>query len=50
MFILGEREVEQSTVSVRKHKHGDQGVMSQSEALKQLNEEITTKALPTIPN
>ena len=50
MFILGEREVEQSTVSVRKHKHGDQGVISQSEALEQLNQEIATKALPTTPN
>ena len=50
MFILGEREVEQSTVSVRKHKHGDQGVISQSEALEQLHQEIATKALPTTPN
>ena len=50
MFILGEREVEQSNVSVRKHKHGDQGVMSQAEALEKLSQDIATKALPTTPN
>jgi len=41
MLIVGEKEAESGTVSVRKHGHGDLGSMSVSEFSEQLIKEIT---------
>jgi threonyl-tRNA synthetase len=40
MLILGEKEVAENTVAVRKHGEGDQGVMSVEEFAKVINEEV----------
>lgn len=40
MLIIGEKEVENGTVSVRKHGEGDQGVMEVEEFASYLNKEI----------
>lgn len=45
MFILGDKEVEAKTVGVRSRKEGDQGQMPLDEVIKNLLEEIKTKAL-----
>jgi len=41
MLILGEKEVAENTVAVRKHGEGDQGVMSVEGFAKLINEEVT---------
>jgi len=46
MLIVGSKEVENETVSVRRHKKGDIGTFSFSDFLSDINEEIQTKALP----
>lgn len=46
MLIVGAKEVEDNTVSVRRHKHGDIGTFNFSDFLSDINEEISTKALP----
>ncbi len=46
MLIVGSKEVENETVSVRRHKKGDIGTFSFSDFLTDINEEIQTKALP----
>ncbi len=43
MFILGEREAENKTVSVRRRKVGDKGVFNWKDAVKLINEEIKIK-------
>lgn len=43
MFIIGEREEESNSVSIRKHKEGDLGSFEYREALKKLNTEISEK-------
>ena len=40
MLILGEKEVAENTVAVRKHGEGDQGVMSVEHFAKLINEEV----------
>lgn len=46
MLIVGAKEVEENTVSVRRHKHGDIGTFKFSDFLSDIKEEIDTKALP----
>ncbi len=43
MLIVGEKEVNNSTVSVRKHKHGDQGEISIEEFISALKDSINKK-------
>lgn len=45
MLVIGDKEVEEKTVSVRKRGEGDIGSMAVSELIAKLNEEIATKAL-----
>ena len=45
MFVVGDKEVEEKTVSVRKRGEGDIGSMSLSDIIARLNEEIATKAI-----
>lgn len=45
MFVVGDKEVEENTVSVRKRGEGDIGSMAVSEVADRLKEEIDTKAL-----
>jgi threonyl-tRNA synthetase len=45
MLVVGEREVADGTVAVRSRKTGQTVVMSRSELLSKLREEIDTKAL-----
>jgi threonyl-tRNA synthetase len=46
MLIVGTKEVENETVSVRRHTKGDIGTFKFSDFLSDINEEIETKALP----
>jgi threonyl-tRNA synthetase len=46
MLIVGAKEVEDGTVSVRRHKKGDIGTFKFSDFLSDIDEEIKTKALP----
>lgn len=43
MLIVGEKEQEANTVSVRKHKEGDQGAVGLDEFVKNITEEIKAK-------
>ena len=43
-FIVGDKEVEEGTVSLRSRKDGDLGAMSVDAVLAKVNEEIATKA------
>ncbi len=45
MGIIGDREVENNTISLRKHKIGDIGTFKVNEVLIKLSEEIATKQL-----
>ena len=45
MLVIGDKEVEENTVSVRKRGEGDIGSMNVPELIAKLNEEIATKAL-----
>lgn len=46
MLIVGEREMTEDTVSVRRHKKGDIGTFSTSEFFKTLIKEVEEKQLP----
>lgn len=46
MLIIGAKELEARTVSVRRHKKGDIGTFKFSDFLSQLNKEIAEKQLP----
>jgi threonyl-tRNA synthetase len=46
LLIIGDREVENGTVSVRSHDHGDEGPVPMEEFIERVVEEIQTKALP----
>ncbi|MEX0685633.1 MAG: threonine--tRNA ligase [Balneolales bacterium] len=46
MLIVGERELNEKTVSVRRHKKGDQGSMPFSDFVKGIKEEIEHKVNP----
>ena len=50
MLILGEKEKENGTVSVRQHHKGDVGSFSFSDFLTNILEEIKSKALPNSKN
>ena len=43
MFIIGDREIEDQTVSVRKHKEGDIGTFERSKFIDKLSEDINQK-------
>lgn len=43
MMILGEKEETNKTISIRKHKHGDQGETSLDEFIKNLKESVKNK-------
>jgi threonyl-tRNA synthetase len=45
MLILGAREAEQGTVSVRSRTAGDLGVMRLEELVSRLREEVASKAV-----
>ncbi len=45
MFVIGGREVEQQTVSLRDRREGDLGAMSLEDAIAKLRAEIETKAV-----
>lgn len=45
MLIVGDKEVEQGTVSLRSRKEGDLGAISLSEFIEKILKEIATKAL-----
>ena len=46
MLIVGEREMKENTVSVRKHKKGDQGSLPFQDFITNLKEEIAGKVNP----
>ncbi|HET8864232.1 MAG TPA: threonine--tRNA ligase, partial [Gracilimonas sp.] len=46
MLIVGGKEVEENTVSVRRHKKGDIGTFNFSDFLSDIKNEIDTKTLP----
>ncbi len=45
MIVLGDKDIENNTVSVRSRKNGDLGAMSIDDAIKMFTEEINTKQL-----
>ena len=45
MLVIGDKELDEGTLSVRSRKHGDMGTMSAAEFVKMAQEEIRTKAL-----
>ncbi len=46
MLVVGQKEKENSTVSVRQHKHGDVGVVGLVEFAEKIKQEYLTKSLP----
>lgn len=46
MLIVGDKEIENNTVSVRRHKKGDVGTFKISDLISQLKNEIESKSLP----
>ncbi len=46
MFIIGKREAENGTLSVRRHKIGDEGSLSVDDTISRLTAEIASKGLP----
>ncbi|MBI5217196.1 MAG: threonine--tRNA ligase [Ignavibacteriae bacterium] len=46
MLVVGQKEKETSTVSVRQHKRGDVGVMGLAELAEKIKQEYLTKSLP----
>ena len=45
MLVIGDKEAEDGTVSVRKRAHGDQGVQPVADFIKLITEEIETKVI-----
>ncbi len=45
MLVVGDKEAEEGSVSVRKRGHGDQGSMSTEEFIKLIKEDIETRAI-----
>jgi len=43
MAVIGKKEIEESTISLRKHTIGDTGALSVDEAIKKLKEEVDNK-------
>ncbi len=50
MLIVGEREVEAGTVSVRRHREGDIGSMSPSEFAEHMERELYTHLIDASRN
>jgi len=48
MLIVGDKEIENDTVSVRRHKEGDIGTFKISDLISRLTQEINSKSLPNI--
>jgi len=48
MLIVGDKELENDTVSVRRHKEGDIGTFKISDLISRLTQEINSKSLPNI--
>ncbi len=46
LLIVGDREVDDGTVSVRSHDHGDEGAVEVEQFLRRVKEEIEQKRLP----
>jgi threonyl-tRNA synthetase len=46
LLIVGDRETEAGTVSVRSHDRGDEGAVSADEFLARIGEEVRTRQLP----
>ncbi|MBI3193849.1 MAG: threonine--tRNA ligase, partial [Ignavibacteriae bacterium] len=46
MLVVGQKEKENTTVSVRRHKLGDVGVMGLAEIAEKIKQEYLTKSLP----
>ena len=49
MLIVGEREQQNRTVSVRRHKHGDIGTFNADEFFERISSEISDRKLPPEP-
>ncbi|MFH1687164.1 MAG: threonine--tRNA ligase [bacterium] len=47
MFVVGKREAQAGTVSMRKHGEDDLGVVGMAEAIQKLTEEVESKGLET---
>jgi len=47
MMIIGEKEVNAGNISIRKHKHGDQGSLSLREFISKISTEINNKIYTT---
>ncbi len=45
MLIVGEKEMNEKTVSVRKHKEGDKGTLSLQDFISNINNEIANKSI-----
>ncbi|TAK65422.1 MAG: threonine--tRNA ligase [Bacteroidetes bacterium] len=46
MLVVGAKEQEHTTVSVRQHKHGDKGAMALAEFAEKIKQEYLSKSLP----
>jgi threonyl-tRNA synthetase len=44
MLVVGEREAQEKTVSVRSRKDGDLGVQTMDQLIQRINEEVTSRA------
>ena len=45
MLVVGDKDIENNTVSVRSRKEGDKGAMAIDEFIKAVKEEIDTKRI-----
>ena len=45
MLVVGDKEAEEGTVSVRKRGHGDQGSMTVADFVELIKEEIATRVI-----
>ena len=43
MLVIGEKEMNDRTVAVRRHGHGDQGVVSIADFAAQIKEEVDSR-------
>jgi threonyl-tRNA synthetase len=46
VLVIGQKEAEANSVSVRSRARGDEGVMTADDYLAKLKTEVTTRALP----
>ena len=45
MLVIGDKEAEEGTVSVRKRGHGDQGSMAAADFIELIKEDIATRVI-----